>query len=110
MTLTLADEIIAALTVLYGDKPNFNAEKIKIIVEKIIGEVSDIRRYKKVGYSDKQIQADLYNYKSQIYKLAEYDFGHFGAPNEVSHSENSVSRSWIDRSDLTSGIIPLPDL
>lgn len=110
MTLTLKDEIAAALTVLYGDQPTFNDDKIKIIVEKVIDEVSDIRRYKKVGYSDEQIQADLYNYKSQIYKLAEYDFGQFGAPNEVSHSEDSVSRSWVDRRTLTSGIIPLPDL
>lgn len=108
--ITLEDEIVSDLTLLYQDQATFDSDKIKIIVKKVIDEVSDIRRYKKIGYSDEQAEKDLYNYKSQIYKLAEYDFGQFGAPNEVSHSEGSVSRSWVDRSTLTSGIIPLPDL
>ena len=110
MTLKLEDEVIDALTVMYSDQPTFNEEKIRLIVKKVIDEVSDARRYKKVGYTDEQIQADLYYFKSQIYNLSEYDFAHFGAPWEIARSENSVSHSWQERNTLFAGIIPLSNI
>lgn len=110
MTLTVADEVIAELTILYSDQPTFKAEKIKVIVNNVVDEVIKARNYKNVGYSDEQIMEDLYKYKSNIKKLAEYDFSQFGAPYEISHSENSVSRTWIERNKLFSGIIAITPL
>ena len=109
-SLTLAEEIISDLTIMYSDQPTFSEEKIKLIVEKVIDEVSDAKRYKKVGYTDEQIQKDLCRYKSQIYIISEYDFSHIGAPWELSRSENSVSRGWQEREKLFVGIIPLTDI
>ena len=107
MTVTVADMVISDLTTMYSDQPTFNADKIAVIVKKVVEEVVKARRYKEENYSDEQIEADLLNYKSQIYNLAEYDFSHFGAPGETSHSENSISRTWIERNKLFAGIIPI---
>lgn len=107
MTVTVADMVISDLTTMYSDQPTFNEGKISVIVNKVVDEVVNARKYKEVGYTDEQIKKDLLNYKSQIYNLAEYDFSHFGAPNETSHSENSISRTWVERNKLFSGIIPL---
>ncbi len=110
MTLMVADEVIAELTTLYSDQPTFNAEKMAVIVANVVDEIKVARNYSKVGYTDKQIIADLYNYKSNIKKLAEYDFATFGAAHQTSHSENSTSRTWIDRNKLFSGIVAITPL
>lgn len=107
MTVTVADMVISDLTTMYSDQPTFNADKIKVIVNKVVEEVVKARRYREENYSDEQIEVDLCNYKSQIYSLAEYDFSTLGASYETSHSENSTSRTWVERSKLFSGIIPL---
>ena len=107
MTVTVADMVISDLTTMYSDQPTFNADKITVIVNKVVEEVVRARRYREENYSDEQIEADLYNYKSQIYNLSEYDFSHIGAPGELSRSENSTSRTWIERNKLFAGIIPL---
>lgn len=107
MTVTVADMVISDLTTMYSDQPTFNADKIKVIVNKVVEEVVKARRYREEKYSDEQIEADLYNYKSQIYNLAEYDFSHIGAPGELSRSENSTSITWTERNKLFAGIIPL---
>lgn len=110
MTVTVADMVISDLTTMYSDQPTFNEGKIAVIVDKVVKEVISARNYKAVGYSDEQIETDLFNYESQIYNLSEYDFAHFGAPHETSHSEPSTSRTWIDRNKLFSGIVALSPL
>lgn len=110
MTVTVADMVISDLTTMYSDQPTFNADKIAVIVNKVVEEVVKARRYREEKYSDEQIEADLHNYKSQIYSLAEYDFATLGASYETSHSENSTSRTWIERNKLFAGIIPLSHL
>lgn len=107
MAASINEKVIADLTVMYGDQPTFNADKVAVIVNRVVEEVVKARRYKEENYSDEQIKTDLENYKSQIYGLAEYDFAHFGAPGELTRSENSTSRTWVDRSKLFAGIIPL---
>ena len=108
--MTVSEKVIENLTTMYSDQPTFNEGKIAIIVDKVIKEVITARNYKDVGYSDEQIELDLFNYESQIYNLSEYDFAHFGAPHETSHSEPSTSRTWIDRNKLFSGIVALSPL
>ena len=108
--MTVSEKVIENLTTMYSDQPTFNESKIAIIVDKVVKEVISARNYKDVGYSDEQIESDLFNYESQIYNLSEYDFAHFGAPHETSHSEPSTSRTWIDRNKLFSGIVALSPL
>ena len=107
MTVTVADMVISDLTTMYSDQPTFNADKIAVIVNNVVEEVVKTRGYQERKYSDEQIEKDLLNYKSHIYKISEFDFTHLGAPHETSHSENSISRTWIDRNKLFAGIIPI---
>lgn len=108
MTVTVADMVISDLTTMYSDQPTFNVDKLAVIVNKVVEEVIKARRYREENYSDKQIETDLYNYKSQIYGISEYDFSHIGAPGEISRSEGgSVTINWIERNKLFAGIIPL---
>lgn len=107
MTATVTDMVVSDLITMYSGEPSFNEDKIAVIVRKVVSEVIKARRYKEAKYTDEQIDNDLMNYQSQIYNLAEYDFLKFGASHETSHSENSISRTWTERSKLFVGIIPL---
>lgn len=107
MATSIAEEVIADLKIMYSDQPTFNEDKIVVIVNRAVEEVIKARRYREESYSDEQIEADLHSYKSQIYNLSEYDFSHIGAPGELSRSENSTSRTWIERNKLFAGIVPL---
>ena len=108
--MTVSEKVIENLKTMYSDQSTYNEGKIAVIVDKVVKEVITAKNYKAVGYSDEQIEADLLNYESQIYNLSEYDFAHFGAPHETSHSEPSTSRTWIDRNKLFSGIVALSPL
>ena len=63
-----------------------------------------MRNYGATSYTDEQIQEDLYNFYSVIKRVALYDYNQIGAEGEKSHNENSVSRTWEDRSKLFNGV------
>ena len=107
MTITVADEVLAILTTLYSDQPTFSTDKVKVIVNNVVEEVIMARNYRNAGYTDEQIAKDLFKYKGNIKNIAEYDFAHFGAPHEISHSENSTTRTWGERNKLFAGIVSL---
>lgn len=107
MTITVADEVLAILTTLYSDQPTFSPDKVKVIVDNVVEEVIMARNYRNAGYTDEQIAKDLFKYKGNIKNIAEYDFAHFGAPHEISHSENSTTRTWCERNKLFAGIVSL---
>lgn len=104
MSVGIEQEIIAELTIELQRQPTFNAEVLAIKVRNAIREVKTKRNYIATSYTDKQIEEDLYNYYTVIKNVALYDFAQIGAPFENSHSENSTSRSWIDRDDLFKGV------
>ena len=107
MNVSVADMVISDLTTMYGNEPTFNSGKIAVIVNKVIEEVIQARKYRDRGYSDERIEIDLVNYRPQIYNISEYDFMHIGGAWETSHSENSINRTWIERNKLFAGVIPL---
>lgn len=107
MTYEVANDVLEELTTLYSDQPTFDIKKMEVIVGNAIDEIIVARNYNGVGYSEEQITADIARYKSNIKKLAEYDFATFGAPYQTNHSENSTNRSWIDRNKLFAGIVAL---
>lgn len=104
MNAGLEQEIIAELTIELQKQPTFNAEILAIKVRNAIRELKMKRNYVATSYTDEQIEKDLYNYYSTIKDLALYDFAQIGAPFESSHSENSVSRTWISRDDILKGV------
>ena len=106
MGLTLQDELIADLTMELGNEPTFNANVLNQKVLSAIREVKTKRKYP-FYYTEEQIKADLNCFYSNIRNIALYDYNKVGAEYEQSHNENSVSRTFVDRNSLFSGIIPL---
>ena len=104
MDVGLEDEIVAELTVELQDEPTFNVNILAIKVKNAIREVKMKRNYQATSYTDEQIEKDLYNYFSVIKSVALYDYNQIGAEGEQSHSENSISRTWVDRDDLFKGV------
>lgn len=106
MSVGLQDEIVAELAAELDKQPTFNMDVLRIKVANAMREVRLKRNYQASSYTDEQIEADLYNYYSVIKNLALYDFAQIGAPFESSHSENSTSRSWISRDEITKYVFP----
>lgn len=74
MEVGLQEEIIADLTIEYGNEPTFNADIISVKVKDAIREVKNRRNYQATSYTDEEVEKDLYdNYYSVIKNLAVYD-------------------------------------
>lgn len=84
----------------------FNASLLAIKVKNAIKEVKRARNYPS-HYTEQMINGDIERFYSEIRKIALYDYEQIGAENQTSHSENNISRSFIDRDKLFAGIIPL---
>lgn len=107
MTIGFEDELMADLSMeLQMTDPNFNQTLLLSKVRNALREVKKARKYPGY-YTEEQITADMYDYYSNIRSLALYDYAQVGAYGEESHSENSTSRSWVDRNKCFAGIIPL---
>lgn len=79
-----------------GEGEKVDTNTLNIIVKSVIREIIQIREYPE-SWDEESIVADLGNYYSTIMKVAEYDFNMMGAEGELSHSENGVSRNYVDR-------------
>lgn len=84
----------------------FNASLLEIKVRNAIKEVKRARNYPS-HYTEQMIDDDMERFYSQIRNIALYDYEQTGAENETSHSENNISRSFVDRDKLFAGILPL---
>lgn len=104
-SLDVFKEVLNDLEIELNGEATYNSEQLKKKVKNAIAEVRRARKYPS-SYTDEQIQADLYGYYSNIYNIALYDYNQIGAEGEQSHSENGISRSYIDRDKLFAGITP----
>lgn len=106
MTVILEEEVFADLQAELSQDETFNETLLLSKVKNALREVKRARRYP-TYYTDEQIERDMYDYFSNIRNIALYDYNLIGGEYEQSHSENSVSRSFVDRNSLFAGIIPL---
>lgn len=106
MTLTIQDELIADLTLELQNEPTFNAD---VLTQKVVNAIREVKKARKYPayYTEEQITKDLYDFYSNARNIALYDYNKMGAEFELSHNENSVSRSFVDRNSLFSGIVAL---
>lgn len=104
--LTLEEELIEDLTVELSDDKLFNATLLKSKVKNAIREVTRVRNYPSY-YTDEQKSDDVYNYYTNIRAIALYDYNTIGIEGQTSSSENSTSRSYVDRNTYFAGVIPL---
>ena len=106
MNVGLQEQLIADLTVELKDEPTFSSDKL---TQKVINAIREVHRARKypTHYEKEQIEKDIYNYYSNIRNIALYDYNQIGIEFQESSSENGTSRSYVDRRELFSGIIPL---
>lgn len=104
-TSVLEAEIVSDLTLELNSEPTFNAGVLAVKVKLAVRDVIGRRNYKASTWNEQRILDDLYsNYYSTITNLARYDYNMIGAEGESSHSENGVSRSYVDRDSLLKGV------
>lgn len=85
---------------------NFNSNLLTIKVKNALKDVQKARNYPST-YTVEMIDSDIQKYYSQARAIALYDYNMVGAEYEESHSENNISRVFVERQKLFAGIIPL---
>lgn len=105
-TITLYDEVFAELKIELQNENDFDEDALGVKVKGAIREVKQRRNYGVTNYTEEQINADLYGFYSNIMNIARYDYNQIGAEGEKSHTENGLTRSYVDRKNLFSGVIP----
>lgn len=81
---------------------NVLAVKVKAVVRELL----NIRNYEHSGMTDWEIEQDINRYYTQCMNVARYDYNQLGAEGEDSHTENGISRKYIERGKLWSGVVP----
>lgn len=103
MEVGIEQEIIAELSLELQNDPAFNIEILAIKVRNALREVIRARSYPR-NYTERKIEEDIRDYYSNIRNIALYDYNQIGSEFESNHSENSVSRSWVERERLFDGV------
>lgn len=103
-TSVIESEIVNDLTTELEGEDGFNANILANKVKLAVREVMSKRNYSATTWNDEKILDDLYNFYSVIENVARYDYNQIGVEGESSHSENGISRSYVDRDTLFKGV------
>lgn len=106
MVEELVDDLTAELT------PTDDQFNSTLLAAKVISAYRDIRTARRYPsyYTETVIESDMENYYSQVRNLALYDYNTIGMEGQKTNKENEVSREFVQRSSLFSGVIPLSHL
>lgn len=79
---------------------------IAILTSKIKNAYREVKRARNypASFTKAAIAKDMENYYSNIRDLALYDFNQIGVEGQVSHNENSTSRTWKSRRECLDGV------
>ena len=80
--------------------------KLELLIEQATEDVKRKRRYP-ASYDDDTIEEDLENYSDVIVNLVLYDRSQAGEEFMGSYDEGGVTRSWVDRNKLFTGVYPV---
>lgn len=99
------NSILNSLKITLGVTETSDITILEEIVANIIDEIKLYRRYPPY-LTEYEIALDLANYKAIVIEVGKHDYSKLGGEGESSHSENGVSRSYIDRAKLFNGVLP----
>ena len=106
-TTAFENEIKTDLTAeLTGSGATVLTDVLAVKVKAVVRELLNIRNYENSGMTDAEIETDINRYYTQCMNVARYDYNQLGAEGEQSHNENGISRQYIDRGKLWSGVVP----
>lgn len=106
-TVEMVQELITDLQAeLEPTDDQFDAVLLKTKVVGAYRDIRDTRRYPSY-YTNDEIERDMENFYMTVRSLALYDYNTVGIEWQKVNKENDVSREFIRRSSLFSGVIPL---
>ena len=79
---------------------------LEIKVKAVVRELLSIRNYENSGMTDEEIETDITRFYTPCMNVARYDYNQLGAEGEDSHSENGISRKYMERGRLWAGVVP----
>lgn len=91
---------------LRGSGTEILEEVLAVKIRAAVRELLNIRSYEYSGMTDEEIQTDIERYYTQCMNVARYDYNQLGAEGEESHNENGISRKYVERPKLWSGVVP----
>lgn len=103
-TSALEQEILMDLTQELSGEETFDQAILAVKIKLAVREVMAKRNYSATTWNEDKVLADLTTYYSIISNIARYDYNQLGAEGESSHSENGVSRSYVNRDELFKGV------
>ena len=102
----LIEDIIAELTIELQNQPTFSADILEIKVKDAYRKVRSRKCYENTSYNEDAINDDLSKRHYQDIKdMAMYNFAKIGANFEISHGENSISRTWRTEDEILGNIV-----
>ena len=105
-TATIVAEITGELQAELSADGGYNATLLSAKVRDAYREVKMHRHYPS-AYTDAMIESDMANFYMNVKDLARYDYNQVGGEFQESHSENAVSRKWMERNKLFAGVLPI---
>ena len=96
------NRIIENLIIYLGES---NENLISLLVDLACQNVAN-RRYP-FGYTEEQKQAAISQYSNVVFRAVVYAYNMQGAEGQNSHSENGISRTFIDEEQLYTEIVPM---
>lgn len=103
-TSVIESEIVNDLTTELEGEDGFSANILANKVKVAVREVMSKRNYSATTWNEEKILNDLYNYYSVIENVARYDYNQIGVEGEITHSENGITRTYVDRDTLFKGV------
>ena len=99
-------EILQDIIIYLGDEVG-EADKplLLILINRAIRKVC-AKRYP-YGYTEKDKETAVARYRDTILEAAVYYWAKQGADGEGSHSENGISRSYLNEDDIYFDIVPM---
>ena len=103
---SLIEEIIDDLTVELSGDAGFSAAILEQKVRNAAREVKLHRNYGATSMDETAIASDMQRFYSTIRAVALYDYNQVGIEYQEIHTENGVTRNYIERNKLFAGVVP----
>lgn len=100
----MTEEIVSDLKAKFNGEPELTDAIIESEVKGAIRELKMKRNYVATSMSEDDIEEDIENYYSVVKKVAEAQCAKLGAEGEQSHSENGISRYYVNEDELWKGV------
>lgn len=95
----MIEAIVADLELELGDEVGYNEDVLTAKAKNVYREVKQARHYPST-YTDEMIASDMEQFYETVRNVTLFDYNQVGKDFEQSHTENSVTRTFMSRNGL----------